>query len=159
MGCCRRETVGRYAEPHHRETQRRVVNRRGGRRHVQMSWRDTLVREKVPRANEDFGLREVGLPRGSRHVRHQSVNNEVAARVKCDCRVEELSEMFATDLGSSNGTYVRFGRQSESVTLRRGSCTLHGRGVICLGVSPSVLNAPTVTFEILRFDDTDPQPI
>ena len=63
-----------------------------------------------------------------------------------------------TDL-SSNGTFVRFGRQSEVVTLRRGACTLHGKGVICLGVSPAVLNAPTVSFEILRFEDTDPQPL
>lgn len=63
-----------------------------------------------------------------------------------------------TDL-SSNGTFVRFGRQSEIVTLRRGACTLHGRGVICLGVSPSVQNAPAMHFEILRFEDTDPQPL
>ena len=40
-----------------------------------------------------------------------------------------------------------------------GACTLHGRGVICLGVSPNIINAPTVSFEVLRFDDTDPQPL
>ena len=80
-------------------------------------------------------------------------------RQRTHARIEWHSGAFQlTDL-SSNGTYVRFGRQSEAVTLRRGSCTLHGKGVISLGVNPSVLNAPTVTFEILRFDDTDPQPI
>jgi class 3 adenylate cyclase len=63
-----------------------------------------------------------------------------------------------TDL-SSNGTFVRYGRQAEIVTLRRGSCTLHGRGVICLGINPSVSDAPTVGFEVLRFDDTDPPPL
>lgn len=74
-------------------------------------------------------------------------------------RIEWHSGNFQlTDL-SSNGTYVRFGRQSEVVTLRRGACTLHGRGVICLGVSPNIINAPTVSFEVLRFDDTDPQPL
>ena len=62
-----------------------------------MSWRDTLVGEKVSRADENFGLGEVRLPRGSRHMRHKSVDNEVAARVKRGCRVEELSEKFATD--------------------------------------------------------------
>lgn len=63
-----------------------------------------------------------------------------------------------TDL-SANGTYVRFGRQSEVITLRRGACTLHGKGVICLGVNPGVLNAPTVAFDIMRFEETDPQPL
>ena len=37
-----------------------------------------------------------------------------------------------TDL-SYNGTYVRFGDADELVSLRRGSCTLHGSGVIGLG--------------------------
>jgi hypothetical protein len=31
--------------------------------------------------------------------------------------------------------------------------------VICLGVNPGVLNAPAVAFEVLRFEDTDPQPL
>lgn len=62
-----------------------------------------------------------------------------------------------TDL-SSNGTYVRFGRQSQIVTLRRGTCTLHGRGVIALGVNPGLPEAPAVNFEVLRFEDTDTNP-
>ncbi len=63
-----------------------------------------------------------------------------------------------TDL-SSNGTYVRFGVQPAVVSLRRSACTLHGRGVISLGVSPLVADAPTVSFEVLRFDETEPQPL
>ncbi|BDI06543.1 adenylate/guanylate cyclase domain-containing protein [Sphaerotilus microaerophilus] len=74
-------------------------------------------------------------------------------------RIEWHGGTFQLTDMSANGTYVRFGRQSEVITLRRGSCTLHGRGVICLGVNPGVLNAPTVTFEVLRFEDTDPQPL
>lgn len=62
-----------------------------------------------------------------------------------------------TDL-SSNGTYVRFGRQSQIVTLRRGTCTLHGRGLISLGVNPGLPEAPCVNFEVLRFEDTDTHP-
>lgn len=58
-----------------------------------------------------------------------------------------------TDL-SSNGTFVRFGRQTEVVSLRRSACTLHGQGVISLGVSPQVHDAPIVMFEVLRFDET-----
>ncbi|PXW95022.1 adenylate/guanylate cyclase family protein [Sphaerotilus hippei] len=73
-------------------------------------------------------------------------------------RVEWHSGNFQLVDMSSNGTFVRFARQSEVVTLRRGACTLHGRGVICLGVNPNVQNAPTVHFDIMRFEDTDPQP-
>jgi class 3 adenylate cyclase len=58
---------------------------------------------------------------------------------------------------SSNGTYVRFRGQSEVIALRRGTCTLHGAGVICLGSPPTDLTAPTVRFEVLAFADTVPQ--
>ncbi|ACB34828.1 adenylate/guanylate cyclase [Leptothrix cholodnii SP-6] len=94
---------------------------------------------------------------GRSHEANYCVDDSRVSR--SHARIEWHSGNFQlTDL-SSNGTYVRFGRQSEVVTLRRGACTLHGRGVICMGVSPNVLNAPTISFEILRFDDTDPQPI
>jgi class 3 adenylate cyclase len=62
-----------------------------------------------------------------------------------------------TDL-SYNGSYVRYGADREAVSLRRGSCTLHGRGVIGLGTSPLDAKAPCVHFEVLRFTDTQPQP-
>ena len=62
-----------------------------------------------------------------------------------------------TDL-SFNGTYVRFSGDTEMVSLRRGSCTLHGSGVIGLGSTPNDITSPTVRFEVLRFSDTQPQP-
>jgi class 3 adenylate cyclase len=62
-----------------------------------------------------------------------------------------------TDL-SYNGTYVRFAGDSELVSLRRGSCTLHGRGVIGLGTPPTDPTAPVVRFEVVHFDDTLPHP-
>ena len=60
-----------------------------------------------------------------------------------------------TDL-SYNGTYVRFGSAEEVVSLRRGSCTLHGSGSIGLGGSPADPTAPCVRFELLSFVDTVP---
>ena len=57
---------------------------------------------------------------------------------------------------SYNGTYVRF-NDGEIVSLRRGSCTLHGSGTIGLGGSPSDSGSPCVSFDILRFADTQPQ--
>lgn len=55
---------------------------------------------------------------------------------------------------SYNGTYVRFSGETEVVTLRRGTCTLHGSGVIGLGTAPSDPTAPCVRFEVLRFSET-----
>ena len=59
-----------------------------------------------------------------------------------------------TDL-SYNGTYVRF-NDGEIVSLRRGSCTLHGSGIIGLGGSPAEPQSACVSFEVLRFADTQP---
>lgn len=60
-----------------------------------------------------------------------------------------------TDL-SYNGTYVRF-NDGEIVSLRRGSCTLHGSGTIGLGGTPTDPGSACVSFDVLRFADTQPQ--
>jgi class 3 adenylate cyclase len=60
-----------------------------------------------------------------------------------------------TDL-SYNGTYVRFA-DGEIVSLRRGSCTLHGSGAIGLGGSPAEPTAAVVRFEVLRAGDSQPR--
>ena len=71
-------------------------------------------------------------------------------------RVDWHSGSFQlTDL-SYNGTYVRFA-DGEIVSLRRGSCTLHGSGSIALGGSPSDPTSASVHFDVLRFGDTQPQ--
>jgi len=57
-----------------------------------------------------------------------------------------------TDL-SYNGTFVRF-NDGEIVSLRRGTCTLHGSGAIGLGGPPSDPGAAAVEFGVLRFADT-----
>jgi adenylate cyclase len=62
-----------------------------------------------------------------------------------------------TDL-SYNGTYVRF-NDGEIVSLRRGSCTLHGSGSIGLGGSPADPASACVSFDVIRFADTQPQPL
>jgi hypothetical protein len=71
-------------------------------------------------------------------------------------RVDWHSGCFQiTDL-SYNGTYVRF-NDGEIVSLRRGSCTLHGSGAIGLGGTPSDPGSACVSFDVLRFADTQPQ--
>lgn len=60
-----------------------------------------------------------------------------------------------TDL-SYNGTYVRFGESGETLALRRGTCTLHGSGMIGLGTPPVDALSPCVKFEVLRLSNLDP---
>lgn len=73
-------------------------------------------------------------------------------------RVDWYSGSFQlTDL-SYNGTYVRF-NDGEIVSLRRGSCTLHGSGSIGLGGSPADPASACVSFDVLRLADTQPQPL
>lgn len=69
-------------------------------------------------------------------------------------RIERHGGTFQISDLSYNGTFVRFLGQSEFVSLRRGSCTLHGCGVICLGAAPNDPTAPTVQFEVLTPPDT-----
>ncbi len=61
-----------------------------------------------------------------------------------------------TDL-SFNGTYVQFSGGAEIVALRRGTCTLHGTGLVGLGASLADPTAPSVRFEIMKFSDTQAQ--
>ncbi len=61
-----------------------------------------------------------------------------------------------TDL-SYNGTYVLFVQDPEIITLRRGTCTLHGSGAIGLGAPPTDALNPSVNFEVIRFAETAPQ--
>ncbi|MBL8334851.1 MAG: FHA domain-containing protein [Rubrivivax sp.] len=72
-------------------------------------------------------------------------------------RVDWYSGSFQlTDL-SYNGTYVRF-NDGEIVSLRRGSCTLHGSGTVGLGASPIDDGAACVRFEVVHFGETQPLP-
>lgn len=72
-------------------------------------------------------------------------------------RIESHGGHFQlTDL-SYNGTFVRFGNEEQVVALKRGTCTLHGQGVISLGAPPTDPTAACVRFEVLSFSDTVPQ--
>ncbi len=71
-------------------------------------------------------------------------------------RVDWHSGNFQLADLSYNGTYVQF-NDGEIVSLRRGSCILHGSGAIGLGGSPSDRTSASVRFDVLRFGDTQPQ--
>ena len=63
-----------------------------------------------------------------------------------------------TDL-SYNGTYVRFDHDPEIISLRRGTCTLPGSGLVGLGTPPLEPSSPSVRFEIMKFGDSQPEAV
>ncbi|MGH6646579.1 adenylate/guanylate cyclase domain-containing protein [Aquabacterium sp.] len=72
-------------------------------------------------------------------------------------RIESHSgHIYLSDL-SYNGTHVKFDHDEQILTLRRGTCTLHGSGVICMGSPPTDATATQIHFEVLSFSDTLPQ--
>jgi len=72
-------------------------------------------------------------------------------------RIESHSgHLYLSDL-SYNGTHIRFDREDQVLTLRRGTCTLHGSGVISLGAPPNDPTSTQIRFDILSFSDTMPQ--
>lgn len=72
-------------------------------------------------------------------------------------RIESHSgHIYLSDL-SYNGTHVKFDHDEQILTLRRGTCTLHGSGIICMGSPPTDATATQIHFEVLSFSDTLPQ--
>ncbi len=72
-------------------------------------------------------------------------------------RIESHSgHLYLSDL-SYNGTHIRFDGDDQVLTLRRGTCTLHGSGVISLGAPPTDPTSTQIRFDVLSFTDTLPQ--
>lgn len=64
-------------------------------------------------------------------------------------RIEWHSGHFHLTDQSSNGTFVRFTGNPETVVLRRATCTLHGSGLIGLGGAPADPRSALLHFEII----------
>jgi class 3 adenylate cyclase len=73
------------------------------------------------------------------------------ARVsRAHARVDAIGgALQLTDL-SINGTFVLFSGDDEVLSLRRGTCTLHGSGQIGLGGSPHDDKVASLNFEVLQ---------
>jgi len=72
-------------------------------------------------------------------------------------RIESHSgHIYLSDL-SYNGTHLKFDHDDQILTLRRGTCTLHGCGVISLGAPPNDPTSTQIHFEVLSFSETLPQ--
>ena len=114
---------------------------------VRLAWLD-LTRE--------FTSRQMPVVLGRSPQAHYRVDDSRVSR--SHARLDWHGGSFQLSDLSYNGTYVRFG-DGEIVSLRRGSCLLHGRVAIGLGGSPADPSSACVRFEVLRFGDTESQTI
>jgi class 3 adenylate cyclase len=110
---------------------------------VRLVW---LERDQV------FASRQMPVVLGRSPQAHYCVDDSRVSR--SHARLDWHGGSFQLSDLSYNGTYVRFA-DGEIVSLRRGSCLLHGAGVIGLGGSPSDPTSACVRFEVLRFGDTE----
>jgi class 3 adenylate cyclase len=72
-------------------------------------------------------------------------------------RIDWQGGVFSLVDLSINGTFVRFAGSEEVLSLKRGTCTLHGNGFIGLGGSPADVSAAIVKFEVVHIGDTQPR--
>ena len=73
------------------------------------------------------------------------------ARVsRSHCRIDMIGATLQLSDLSINGTFVRFTSEDEVLSLRRGSCTLHGSGEVGLSGSPEDPGVAAMQFEVLH---------
>ncbi|MBN8495098.1 MAG: FHA domain-containing protein [Burkholderiales bacterium] len=103
-----------------------------------------------------FANRQLPVVLGRSPQAHYCVDDSRVSR--SHARLDWHGGSFQLSDLSYNGTYVRFA-DGEIVSLRRGSCLLHGSGAIGLGGSPADPSSACVRFEVLRYGDTETSPL
>jgi class 3 adenylate cyclase len=103
-----------------------------------------------------FASRQMPVVLGRSPQAHYCVDDSRVSR--SHARLDWHGGSFQLSDLSYNGTYVRFA-DGEIVSLRRGSCLLHGNGAIGLGGSPADPTSACVRFEVLRFGDSQTAPL
>ncbi len=106
--------------------------------------------------NQLFASRQMPVVLGRSPQAHYCVDDSRVSR--SHARLDWHGGSFQLSDLSYNGTYVRFG-DGEIVSLRRGSCLLHGSGAIGLGGSPADPSSACVRFEVLRYGDSQAMPL
>lgn len=142
-----------------------LVHLQGGRRHS-----DTVVTQfgNVQTSEDPDGIRLAWGPLNRLYAGDrlpvvlgrspQSTFCVDDARVsRSHARIDWHGGTFSLSDLSYNGTYVRFVGGDEVLSLRRGTCTLHGSGIIGLGGAPNDPTSAIVRFEVLLVAETQPQ--
>ncbi len=106
--------------------------------------------------NQLFASRQMPVVLGRSPQAHYCVDDSRVSR--SHARLDWHGGSFQLSDLSYNGTYVRFA-DGEIVSLRRGSCLLHGNGAIGLGGSPADPTSACVRFEVLRYGDSQSMPL
>ncbi|MDE2593961.1 MAG: adenylate/guanylate cyclase domain-containing protein [Burkholderiales bacterium] len=134
----------------------RMENRRFGdtvtTMHIELSGADMPdgIRLINDDADQVFTSAEMPLELGRSPQAGFCINDSRVSRTHA--RIESHSGHFYLSDQSYNGTHVQFDHDEQILTLRRGTCTLHGTGTIYLGTSPNDPSAARVRFEVLSFD-------
>jgi class 3 adenylate cyclase len=68
-------------------------------------------------------------------------------------RIEWIGGQCTLTDFSSNGTWVKFGREAEPVILKRDNCVLHGQGTVGLGSAPEDFTSAAFSFQIVSDED------
>jgi class 3 adenylate cyclase len=68
-------------------------------------------------------------------------------------RIEWIGGQCTLTDFSSNGTWVRFGKEATSVILKRDNCVLHGQGIIGLGSASEDFTTATVSFQVVSEEE------
>src|SRR5262245_13719258 len=111
---------------------------------------------KVPGAQRSFTSQQTPVVLGRSPESTFQVDDTRVSRQHA--RIEWHGGNFHLSDQSSNGCYVRFANEPDVIVLRRGTCMLHGSGVIGLGSSPSDPNSALVQFEVVSCAQVMPRP-
>ncbi|HET8871182.1 MAG TPA: adenylate/guanylate cyclase domain-containing protein [Aquabacterium sp.] len=134
----------------------RMENRRFGdtvtTMHIELSGADIPdgIRLLAGEADQVFTTAEMPLEMGRSPQASFCINDSRVSRTHA--RIESHSGHIYLSDQSYNGTHVQFDHDQQVLTLRRGTCTLHGTGTIFLGTPPNDPNPVSVRFEVLNMD-------
>jgi hypothetical protein len=68
-------------------------------------------------------------------------------------RIEWIGGQCTLTDFSTNGTWVKFGREAELVVLKRDNCVLHGQGTVGLGAAPGDFTSAAFGFQIINDEE------
>ncbi|MCL2589973.1 MAG: adenylate/guanylate cyclase domain-containing protein [Betaproteobacteria bacterium] len=133
-------------------------------------WRhtaETTITGPLNLLNEHSSTQRANLDVNGRHVQILPINGALVIGRSESCglviddrrvsrrhaRIEWIGGQCTLTDFSTNGTWVKFGREAELVILKRDNCVLHGHGMIGLGAAPGDFTSSTFSFQIVNDEE------